>query len=122
MSDQLNNAVLAAMRDSCVKDSCDVYTYCLIPDHLHLLASPRLAGSSVLTFADRCKGRATRASWAAGWQGRLWQPRYYDHLVREGEDLLRIAAYIVANPARRGLVARPEDWPWSGELSPLPLP
>lgn len=121
-NDQLNTVVLTALHDSCAKDGCDVYTYCLMPDHLHLLVAPRLAGSSVLTFADRFKGRATRASWAAGWEGRLWQPRYHDHVLRAGEDVLHVATYILANPVRRGLVASPEDWPWSGELVPLPLP
>jgi REP element-mobilizing transposase RayT len=77
-------------------------------------------GVSVLRFTDQYKGKATNRSWTAGWRGKLWQPRYYDHIVRAEEDLYRIAEYIVNNPVRKRLTVCPEDWPWSGYLNPLP--
>jgi putative transposase len=92
-----------------------------MPDHLHFLVSPRQDGISVLTFTDQLKGKATNRSWKAGWQGKLWQPRYYDHVIRTDESLVAIARYIVENPVRKGFVARAEDWPWSGQMNPLPL-
>lgn len=98
-----------------------VYTYCLMPDHLHYLNSPQSDGKSVLTFNDQFKGKTTNQSWKLGWQGKLWQPRSYDHLVRAEEDLREIAKYILNNPVRAGLVTDAEQWPWSGHLNPLPL-
>ena len=92
-----------------------------MPDHLHFLPSPRADGISVLTFTNQYKGKATNRSWAVGWQGKLWQPRYYDHIVRQEESLRMIAEYILDNPVRQGLVARAEDWPWSGHMNPLPI-
>jgi putative transposase len=56
-----------------------------------------------------------------GRQGKLWQPRYFDHIVRAEEDLRAIAEYILNNPVRKGLVERAENWPWSGHMNPLPL-
>ena len=44
----------------------------------------------------------------------LWQEGYWDHTLRDDESLLAIAAYIVLNPVRAGLVASPEDYPFSG--------
>jgi putative transposase len=86
----------------------------LLPDHLHFLASPCEEGVSILQFVDRLKGRATNESWRCGWQGKLWQPRYYNHVVRKDEDLLAIALYVMQNPVRKGLVGSAEDWAWSG--------
>ena len=47
-----------------------------------------------------------------------WQEGYFDHRVREderGEQLQIQADYILHNPARAELCARPEEWPWKIE-------
>ena len=119
--DDLNRMVVGTLREEMDRVGCGVYTYCLMPDHLHFLASPREDGRSVLTFTDQYKGKTTHRSWAICWRGKLWQPRYYDHMVRKEEDLLAIAEYILNNPVRKGLVEDAGVWPWSGHMSPLPL-
>jgi len=103
------------------RQHCAVYTYCLMPDHLHYLVGPVQEGVSVLVFSDQFKGKTTNRSWQHGWRGKLWQPRSYDHIVRVEEDLRQIAEYILNNPVRKGLVDHAEDWPWSGHLTPLLL-
>jgi REP element-mobilizing transposase RayT len=99
---------------------CWVGAYCLMPDHLHFVAGPQEDGRSVLTFAERFKGKTTNRSWPCGWQGRLWQSRCHDHVVRAAEALDDIYAYILNNPVRAGLVSAAEDWPWSGILDQQP--
>ena len=116
----LNTLVLDVLREEQERQNCAVFTYSLMPDHLHFLISPKMEVVSVLKFTDRYKGKTTNRGWAAGWRGKLWQPRYYDHIVRAEEDLYAIAQYILDNAVRKGLVARPEDWPWSGHMNPLP--
>ena len=117
----LNQQTLAILRDEQTRQNCRIFTYCLMPDHLHFLVSPNVDGISALTFTDQYKGKATNASWKLGWQGKLWQRRYYDHIVRQEEDLLAIAEYILNNPVRKELVQHPEDWLWSGHFNPLPI-
>jgi len=117
----LNQLILDTLREEQERQDCAVYTYCLMPDHLHFLASPRRDGVSILTFTDQFKGKTTNRSWKIGWKGKLWQPRYYDHIVRDDESLLAIAEYLLDNPVRKSLVAEREDWPWSGHMNPLPL-
>jgi putative transposase len=119
--DDLNQLVLNVLREEEQRQDCAVFTYCLMPNHLHFLASPRQDGISVLRFTDEYKGKATNRSWTVGWHGKLWQPRYFDHIVRAEEDLRAIAEYILNNPVRKGLVECAEDWPWSGHMNPLPL-
>jgi hypothetical protein len=46
--------------------------------------------------------------------GRLWQEGYFDHVVRQDEDLVGIAAYIIANPIRAGLCRESSEYPYSG--------
>jgi putative transposase len=116
----LSQRVIDVLREEDKRQNCAVFTYCLMPDHLHFLVSPRQDGISALTFTDQFKGMATNCSWTVGWRGKLWQPRYFDHIVRTEEDLWAIDDYILNNPVRKGLVERAEDWLWSGHISPLP--
>ena len=43
----------------------------------------------------------------------FWQDESYDRLVRDGEEFQRIVRYIETNPVNAGLVAMPEEFPWS---------
>ena len=90
-----------------------------MPDHVHLVVTPIHDGASSLTYVDRFKGWCSFVMRRAGWTGSLWQPRSYDHLLRTEDDLAKIGRYITANPVRKGLCARPEDYPWSGIPEPL---
>ena len=121
VQDDLNQGMLDILREEEQRQDCLVFTYCLMPDHLHFLVSPGRDGISVLTFTDQYKGKTTNRSWKLGWQGRLWQPRYFDHIVRREESLVAIAAYILNNPVRKGLATCSEDWPWCGHIHPLPI-
>ena len=121
VNEELNETVLRLLKNKSAEMRCRVFTYCLMPDHLHFLVSPRSDGVSVLDFIDRFKGGSTNVSWQHGWKGKLWEPRYYDRIVRKNEDLLQLAAYMLNNPVRKGLVGSKEDWPWSGHINSLPL-
>ena len=52
------------------------------------------------------KGRSARAMGHT-----VWQANYFDHAVRQDEDMRKIARYIVANPLRANLVERLGDYP-----------
>ncbi len=80
---------------------------CLMPDHLHVIVFPR--GRSVIRWVNAFKSLTTRAAWEAGWRGRLWQPRYYDHLIRDEEEYWTTVAYIRENPVVAGVVGSAEE-------------
>ena len=111
-----NHAVLKVLTEHRLPLNTLVLAYCLMPDHLHLLLTPRLKGASMLTFVDQFKGKSTARSWPTGWQGRLWQARYHDHVLRADEEFRVVAAYILENPIRKGMVERPEEYLWSGGI------
>jgi REP element-mobilizing transposase RayT len=115
-----------------------LYAYCLMPDHLHILLqlpgrtsnSPDddVAGATVLrrgppqtlgSVMATLKGYTTHESWKAGYEGKLWQTNFYDHILRGYESGIRVAEYILESPVRAGLVRQPDDYPWSGRPDPL---
>lgn len=43
----------------------------------------------------------------------IWQRRYWEHCIRDEDDLQRHIDYIHFNPVKHGHVKRPTDWPYS---------
>jgi len=43
----------------------------------------------------------------------IWQRRYWEHLIRDEQDLARHINYIHWNPVKHGWVERVGDWPYS---------
>ena len=48
-----------------------------------------------------------------------WQKGFFDHVMRSEESYSEKWLYVAENPVRKHLVARPEDWPYQGEIYPL---
>jgi hypothetical protein len=44
--------------------------------------------------------------------GPVWQDESFDHILRGNESFAQTVEYIRENPVRKGLVKRPEDYPW----------
>jgi putative transposase len=87
-----------------------VYAYVLMPEHVHLSVDepPGIVLAQFLKAVKQMTSRKLR-----GAREKFWQDRYYDsnvHGEKAGSEVIR---YIHRNPVVRGLVARPEDWPWS---------
>ncbi|MDO9216652.1 MAG: transposase, partial [Lacisediminimonas sp.] len=78
--------------------------YLVMPDHLHWLMV--LHAGKLADAVHLLKGRSARAIGCT-----VWQPNYFDHAVRQDDDLRKIARYIVANPLRANLVERIGDYP-----------
>lgn len=90
-----------------------LFAYCLMPDHLHLLASPH-GGHNLSAILGQYERFVTRAAWTYGVVGSLWQRSFHDHILRKQEAATDVIAYIVSNPVRMGLVQQWEDWPFPG--------
>jgi REP element-mobilizing transposase RayT len=89
--------------------------YCIMPDHIHILTGPshREGSQPLPRFIQRFKSAATHRLWKLGINGVVWQASFYDHVLRKGEDLARVAEYILGNPVRKGLVSAVEAYPLS---------
>jgi putative transposase len=105
--------VLSQLRHTCCRESITILAYCFMPDHLHLLIEGTTETSDVTRFVKDFKQR-TGFGFRRRFPDPLWQSGYYDHVLRSQESSLVVARYIAANPVRGGLVANPEDYPFTG--------
>jgi putative transposase len=93
-------------------------SYLLMPDHVHLFI--RMGWQGTLGMAVRSlRSSITRALRREGCSGEIWQDGFFDHLLRQAESYSEKWTYVRMNPVRAGLVARPEDWPYQGEVTTI---
>jgi len=113
--------MLDLLRAESARDSFAVHAYCLMPDHLHFLAEGTEPASDLLHFVKSLKIKTSR-QYAAQSGCILWQKGFYEHVLRSTESLQSVAWYIWLNPVRKGLVARPADYPYLGSCTGMELP
>jgi len=97
---------------ACRAADVEVWAWCLMPNHVHLILVPRdrdglrRALSRVhRAYAGTIHARQRRT-------GHFWQGRF-GAVAMDEAHLAAAVRYVLFNPVRARLVARPEDWPWS---------
>jgi REP element-mobilizing transposase RayT len=81
------------------------FAFVVMPDHLHWLFQLK----SDATLQNIIRSMKSKSANLIGQP--IWQAGYYDHAIRQDEDIQKIARYIVANPIRAGLVTKVADYP-----------
>jgi REP element-mobilizing transposase RayT len=89
--------------------------YVIMPDHVHLFVSIG-PGQTVGESVKYLKQAVTKALRVARSDLRVWQPGFFDHLLRSSESYGQKWIYVRENPVRAGLVATVEEWPYQGEV------
>jgi putative transposase len=90
--------------------------YVLMHDHLHLFVSPTDKGPELELWTRYWKRLLTqRLGCAAG----VFMKGHWDTRIRSAIHYEEKWAYVADNPVRKGLVARPEDWPYQGGVNDL---
>lgn len=83
----------------------------VMPDHVHWLfqlTEQKTLSDVIKKFKARSAQQVNRH---LNRQGTVWQKGFYDHGIRQNEDIKAIARYIVANPMRAKLVKNVGDYP-----------
>jgi len=93
--------------------------YVLMPNHLQLFCAP--AGVEYPSLANWVRFWKSRVSQAWPWpeEQPIWQRSFWDTQLRKEERYSEKWEYVRQNPLRKGLVSRPEDWPYQGEMNVL---
>ena len=107
---ELADKVAAIVGATAEQRHAQLYAWCLMPNHLHLLAQD----TNIVEFARLVKGRATPPARQFEHGRRLWQRSFFDHGLRHDESLVQVAQYTFENPVRARLVDTPADYKWSG--------
>jgi REP element-mobilizing transposase RayT len=114
----LNDSRVAAMVAVEIERGADEFSryelleYSVMPNHVHMLITPREAPSVVMKMLKGVTAR--RANLILNRTGSpFWQYESFDHWCRSVEEARKIRKYIMQNPVKCGLAQRPQDWPWS---------
>jgi putative transposase len=104
---------LRTLAGSAGKEQCDIHAYVLMTNHVHLLVTPRTSRSlpRLLQAIGREYVQAINRMYDR--TGPLWQGRYKASLIESERYLLACYRYIELNPVRAGMVASPDDYPFS---------
>ena len=107
---ELTQTAIQIIRQLALLRHATVYSWCIMPNHVHLL----LQDQEIIDFVRLFKGKMTPRARKIEPERRLWQRSFFDHALRKEESLTNIACYIWENPVRAGMVDEPEKYPFSG--------
>ena len=93
-----------------------VGSYVIMPDHVHFFAMPLLeTGKNLGQVVGKWKEwTAKNIVNTCGSIAPLWQPEFFDHVLRSKESYREKWAYVRENPVRAGLVDDADKWPYAG--------
>ena len=111
-------AYVELMAEWCQERHVGIWAYCLLPNHVHLIAVPQSEDGLGRAIGEAHRRYTRRINFREKWRGYLWQGRFASFVMDE-PYLLAAARYVELNPVRAGLVPDAADWPWSSARSHL---
>lgn len=109
---------LELLAEWCPKREVEIWAYCLMPNHVHLVAVPGEREDLAGAIGEVHRRYTRRVNFREGWQGYLWQGRFASYPM-EVSYLLAAARYIENNPVRAGLARVPGEYQWSSARAHL---
>ena len=117
----------AAVAATLINRPLRVEAWVVLPDHMHFVWTLPEGDSGYAVRIAAMKARFTRLMREVGWNptlrltaskrragdAGLWQRRFWEHHIRDQNDLEAHIRYCWGNPVRHGLVVHPTDWPYS---------
>lgn len=100
------------MAEWCSRHGVKVLTYCLMPNHTHLVLVPSTSDGLARAVGGAHRRYTCTIHRRKSWRGYLWQGRFASFPMDE-QHLYRAVRYILLNPVRGGLVLSAVDWPHS---------
>jgi REP element-mobilizing transposase RayT len=112
----LASSVVSTLKSVSKSNGFIVHGYCLMPDHFHLVAEGARDESDLVHFAKTLK-QLTAFRYKQKTGERLWQGRYYDHILRANDSLDQVLSYVWLNPVRARLCTDARSYPNSGSFT-----
>ncbi len=106
------HAYIELMAHWCKKYHVEVWAWCLMPNHVHLIAVPDEEQGLARAIGEAHRRYTRRINLREKWRGHLWQERFASFAMDE-QHLLAAARYIEMNPVAAKLVLHPTDYRWS---------
>jgi putative transposase len=106
------------LAESALKAEAEIWCYCLMPNHVHIIIVPSDEDGLRRTFADTHRRYTGYINARNRWTGHLWQGRF-GAVAMDEPHLYHAVRYVSLNPVRARLVAQASDWPWSSVAAHL---
>lgn len=100
------------MASSCQSCGTQVWAYCLMPNHVHLIMVPGEEDGLRRAVGEAHRRYTRTINFRQGWRGHLWQERFHSFVMDE-QYLLAAVRYVERSPLRAGLCESVEEWHWS---------
>ncbi len=94
------------------KAKTDIWAYCLMPNHVHLVMVPSTEDGLRATLGEAHRHYTRHVNFREKWRGHLWQERFHSFPMDE-DYLIATVRYVERNPIAAKLCACPEAWMWS---------
>jgi putative transposase len=117
-TDEDYQTYIALMAEWCRKCAVEIWAYCLMPNHVHLIAVPETEDGLRLGIGEAHRRYSRMVNFREDWRGHLWQGRFSSFPMDE-VYLLASARYVEKNPVRAHLVPEASLWPWSSTRAHL---
>ena len=111
-------AYLELMGQWCKERGVAVWAYCLMPNHVHLIAVPKSEDGLRRAIGEAHRRYTRRVNFRERWRGHLWQGRFASFVLDE-PYLVAAARYVELNPVRAGLAIAPSEYRWSSARAHL---
>jgi putative transposase len=111
-------AYLDLMAEWTRRHGVEVWAYCLMPNHVHLVATPPSEAALARAIGEAHRRYTRMVNFREGWRGHLWQGRFASFPMDE-EHLYRAVRYVELNPVRARLVRLPWRYRWSSAAAHL---
>lgn len=112
-TDEDRQEYLGLLSRHAAAESLEILGWCLMTNHVHLLAIPNQDSSLARALMRTQSDYAQRLNRRQGLRhGHLWQSRFYSCPV-ENDAVWTVLRYIERNPVRASLVVRAEQSKWS---------
>ena len=117
-SDEDYRVYIDLMATWCTHYGVAVWAYCLMSNHVHLIAVPEEAEGLAPAISEAHRRYSRHVNFREGWRGHLWQGRFASFPMEESY-LLTAARYVERNPVAAGMVKVAGDYPWSSARAHL---
>jgi len=111
-TDDDRHAYLGWLKEYAEKHEVDILAYCLMTNHIHLVAVPKTEDGLQQALKPLHMRYAQRINRTRGWKGHLWQGRFFSCALDEAY-LLAAIGYVERNPLRARMVRKAENYRWS---------
>jgi len=111
-------AYIELMGGWCRKYGVEIWAWCLMPNHVHLIAVPQTETGLARAVGEAHRRYTRRINFRENWRGHLWQERFASFPMDE-PHLLAAIRYVEMNPVAAGIVSDPAQYRWSSARAHL---